>query len=411
MLLRGSIGKPGAGICPVRGHSNIQGQRTVGVAEKPELVPLDTLAALYDFEPPRDKGMDTVRTCEGILQGRVAAFIGLGGNFIRAVPDRAAMEPAWRRLKLTVQVATKLNRSHIIHGEKAFLLPCLGRIERDQQASGPQAVTVEDATGCIHASVGHAEPAGPNLLSEPKIVAELAKATLGSRSKVDWDGWVADYARIREAIARTYPEIFHDFNKHMWAPGGFHRPLLARIRRWSTPNKKANFHTPADYFRHYEEAREADEFNLITLRSNDQFNTTVYGYKDRYRDIFGTRNVLLVNPADIERLRFADGDVVDVLGDGSDGVERSVLGLRLTAYNIPERCCAGYYPECNALIPWWHHAKDSETPAAKLVRVRIRKSAATGRQPERLDGGPSVVPSGETSLEGAAVSPGQKARP
>jgi molybdopterin-dependent oxidoreductase alpha subunit len=374
VFLRGNIGKPGAGICPVRGHSNIQGQRTVGITDKPELVPLDALAALYHFEPPREKGMNTVETCEAILHGRLNAFIGLGGNFVRAAPDTATLEAAWRRQKLTVQVATKLNRSHIIHGETAFLLPCLGRIERDEQASGQQAVTVEDATGCIHASVGHAAPASPMLLSEPKIVAELAKATLGAQSKVDWDSWVADYARVREAIARTYPDIFHDFNKHMWTPGGFHRPLQARVRRWNTPNKKANFLSPKDFFEGHEAVRGANEFDLVTLRSNDQFNTTVYGHKDRYREVQGTRRILLMNPDDIGRLELREGDAVDVAGDNTDGATREIHGLRVVAYNIPPQCCAGYYPECNALIPWWHHAKGSKTPAAKLVRVRVRKA-------------------------------------
>jgi len=374
MLLRGSIGKPGAGICPVRGHSNIQGQRTVGHGHKPDFVPHDRLKSMYGFEPPHEEGLDTVGTCEAILHDRVNAFIGLGGNFIRAAPDRTPMEAAWRRIKLTVQVATKLNRSHVLHGETAFLLPCLGRIERDEQASGPQAVSVEDATGCVHASVGHAKPASPHLLSEPKIVAELAKATLGGRGTVDWDGWVADYSRIRFAIARTFPEIFHDFNKHMWAPGGFHRPLAARVRHWTTPDYKAHFAVPKDFFEQHEQVHGEDEFDLITLRSNDQFNTTVYGYKDRYRDVFGTRNVVLMNPADIERLRLQDGETVDVFGDNSDGVSRSLQGFRVMAYNIPERCCAGYYPECNALIPWWHHAKESKTPAAKLVRVTVAKA-------------------------------------
>lgn len=374
MLLRGNVGKPGVGICPVRGHSNIQGQRTVGLGEKPELVPLDTYARLYKFEPPREKGMNTVESCEAILKGGVRAFIGFGGNFIRAVPDTAAMEQAWRGVGLTVQVATKLNRIHIVHGKQAYLLPCLGRIERDEQATGPQAVTVEDATGCVHASVGHAEPTSPHLLSEPKIVAEFAKATVAGKASVDWDGWVADYSRIREAIAHTHPEIFHDFNKHMWTPGGHHRPLPARVRDWRTPNKKANFHVPNDFFEQHEEVRSEDSFDLVTLRSNDQFNTTVYGLKDRYREIFGTREVLLMNPNDIDRLGLRAADRVDVYGDDSDGHRRAVTGLQVMPYNIPERCCAGYYPECNALIPWWHHAKESKTPAAKLVRIRVCKA-------------------------------------
>jgi molybdopterin-dependent oxidoreductase alpha subunit len=336
---------------------------------------VDLLKKLYGFEPPRYEGMDTVGTCQGILEGRVNAFLGLGGNFVRAAPDRSALEAGWRRIKLTVQIATKLNRSHVLHGESAFLLPCLGRIERDEQASGPQAVTVEDATGCIHASVGHAKPASPNLLSEPKIVAELAKATLGAHSTVDWERWVADYSQIREAIARTYPEIFHDFNKHMWTPGGFHRPLAARARRWTTSDYKAHFAVPKDFFEQQERVRRDDEFDLITLRSNDQFNTTIYGYKDRYRDVFGTRNVLLMNPQDIKRLGLQEGFSVDAFGDDSDGMNRTLPGLRLMTYNIPERCCAGYYPECNGLIPWWQHAKEIKTPAGKLVKIRVKKAS------------------------------------
>lgn len=393
MFLRGNIGKPGAGVCPVRGHSNIQGQRTVGLAEKPELVPLDTYARLYGFEPPRDRGMNTVETCEAILQHRVHAFIGFGGNFVRAVPDTAAMERAWRDIGLTVQVATKLNRSHIVHGKQAYLLPCLGRIERDEQATGPQAVAIEDATGCVHASIGHAEPSSPDLLSEPKIVAELAKATVSGRSSVDWDHWVADYSRIREAIAHTHPEIFHDFNKHMWTPGGHHRPLPARVRDWKTPNRKANFHVPKDFFEQHEEVASEGAFDLITLRSNDQFNTTIYGFRDRYREVFGTRQVLLMNPNDIDRLGLRAGDRVDAHGDDRDGSRRTVAGLQVVPYNIPERCCAGYYPECNALIPWWHHAKDSKTPAAKLVRIRVRRNGDLPNAvtiPEAIS--PSLVP-------------------
>jgi len=203
LFLKGNIGKPGAGICPVRGHSNIQGQRTVGHGHKPELVPLETYERLYSFTAPRDMGLDTVGSCEAIIGGRINAFIGLGGNFLRATPDNAAMAAAWRGLELTVMVSTKLNKSHAFHGRRAYILPCLGRIERDEQANGPQAVTVEDATGCMHASVGHATPASPDLLSEPRIVAELAKATVAGKSNIDWDAWAADYSLIREALART----------------------------------------------------------------------------------------------------------------------------------------------------------------------------------------------------------------
>jgi molybdopterin-dependent oxidoreductase alpha subunit len=373
MLMRGNVGKPGAGLCPVRGHSNIQGQRTVGHGHKPALVPLDKLAQQYGFEPPREQGYDTAETCGAILNGRVKSFIGLGGNFVRAAPDTVALEAAWRRLRLTVQVGTKLNRSHLIHGEVQFLLPCLGRIEIDRQASGPQVVTVEDATACIHVSVGRDEPASEHLLSEPKIVAELAKAILPPNPKLDWDQWVADYGNIRDAIAETYPEVFHDFNERMWTPGGFHRPLAARHRKWNTKTGKANFIIPHKLIEDVGKAQDTEVLQLFTLRSNDQFNTTVYSYDDRYRGVYGTRKVLLMNRNDMMRLNVLDGETVTVTTDSGDQVPREVRGLRATAYDVPEGCCAGYYPECNPLIPWWHHAEGSKTPAAKSIPVRVHQ--------------------------------------
>ena len=373
MLMRGNVGKPGAGLCPVRGHSNIQGQRTVGHGHKPALVPLDKLAQQYGFEPPREQGYDTAETCGAILNGRVKSFIGLGGNFVRAAPDTVALETAWRRLRLTVQVGTKLNRSHLIHGEVQFLLPCLGRIEIDRQASGPQVVTVEDATACIHVSVGRDEPASEHLLSEPKIVAELAKAILPPNPKLDWDQWVADYGNIRDAIAETYPEVFHDFNERMWTPGGFHRPLAARHRKWNTKTGKANFIIPHKLIEDVGKAQDTEVLQLFTLRSNDQFNTTIYSYDDRYRGVYGTRKVLLMNRNDMMRLNVPDGETVTVTTDSGDQVPREVRGLRATAYDVPEGCCAGYYPECNPLIPWWHHAEGSKTPAAKSIPVRVHQ--------------------------------------
>ncbi|HEY1300929.1 MAG TPA: FdhF/YdeP family oxidoreductase, partial [Stellaceae bacterium] len=304
MLLRGNIGKPGAGLCPVRGHSNVQGQRTVGITEKPELAPLDKLAEQFGFAPPRDKGRNTVETCEGVLNGEVRGFIGLGGNFVRAVPEREAIEKAWRKLRLTVQIATKLNRSHLIHGEVSYLLPCLGRIELDRQASGPQAVTMEDSTACVHGSLGLQPPASAELLSEPAIVAGLAKATLAPNPKIEWDAWTGDYGLVRDAIAATYPEDFHDLSARMWTPGGFHRPLAARHREWKTKTGKANFITPKGFSEDPDTAGNGDRgvLQLITLRSNDQFNTTVYGYHDRFRGVHGTRMVVLMNRNDIDRL-------------------------------------------------------------------------------------------------------------
>jgi len=242
-LMRGNIGRPGAGICPVRGHSNVQGQRTVGITEKPDKVPGDKLKALFGIDLPKNKGVNTVEACEKILDGSVRAMVLLGGNLVRSVPEHRLIEPAWRKLRLTVQILTKLNRSALIHGEISYILPCLGRIEKDRQAGGLQAVSMEDSTGCMHGSPGQVDPASPHLLSEPKIVAELAKAAAPGRSTIPWDEWVADYGKIRDAIAATYPEIFHDFNDRLWQPGGFHRPLGARKREWKTETGKANFIT------------------------------------------------------------------------------------------------------------------------------------------------------------------------
>ncbi|RRV22912.1 FdhF/YdeP family oxidoreductase [Stutzerimonas nitrititolerans] len=380
LLLRGNMGKEGAGILPVRGHSNVQGQRTVGITEKAAQVPVDNLRRQFGFEPPSEDGVNTVEACEGILAGRIRGFIGMGGNFVRAVPDSSRIEPAWRRLRLSVQVSTKLNRSHLVTGEVSYILPCLGRTEIDRQATGEQRHTTEDSTACIRAWRGAAEPAGELLLSEPAIVARLAKAALVDNPNLDWDAWVGNYDLIREAIAETYPEIFHDFNVRMMEPGGFHRPLGASQRRWDTETGKANFINPPElaaapdteeggHERH-------DVLQMMTLRSNDQFNTTVYGYDDRFRGIHGTRAVIMMNRNDIVRLGLAEGDQIEAVTEVDDGVHRSVGPLRVTPYNIPEGCCAGYYPECNVLLPVWHHAKRSKVPAAKSIPVRLRKVIA-----------------------------------
>jgi molybdopterin-dependent oxidoreductase alpha subunit len=372
-LLRGNIGRPGAGICPVRGHSNVQGQRTVGITEQPDKVPADKLKALFGIDVPKDKGMNTVEACEGILQGSVRGMVMLGGNLVRAVPDHSLIEPAWRKLRLTVQILTKLNRSTLIHGDVSFILPCLGRIEIDKQASGPQAVSMEDSTGCMHGSRGQAKPASPHLYSEPKIIAEMAKATLPRDARVPWDDWVADYGKVRDAIAATYPDIFHDFNARMWRPGGFHRPLGARHRKWITKTGKANFVTPDSLATDIDMPEgQRDVLQLITLRSNGQFNTTIYSYDDRFRGIYGSRMVLMMNRKDIDRLGLHADDMVGLETAVDDGVHRAVNGFRIVAYDIPEGCIGGYYPECNPLIPLWHHAEKSKVPAAKSIPVRLR---------------------------------------
>jgi molybdopterin-dependent oxidoreductase alpha subunit len=372
LLMRGNIGKAGAGICPVRGHSNVQGQRTVGITEKPELVPMDRLAKQYKFEPPRERGLNTVEACEAVLEGEIKAFIMLGGNFVRAIPDRGRMEPAWRKMRLTVNIATKLNRSHLMPGEISYILPVIGRIEIDEQGSGRQSTSMEDSTGCIHGSRGVRTPASPHLISEIRLVAELAKASLPPNDNTPWDDWANDYALIRKSIGQTYPEIFFDYEKRMWAPGGFQRPLPARHRDWKTKNKKANFITP-EYLDEDPDMPGCgpDTLRMITLRSNDQFNTTVYGYDDRFRGIKGTRDVLLMNAGDIARLGLDAGCKVRVETISRDYILRELEGLMIVPYDIPPGCVGAYYPEANVLLPLWHHAVGSKTPAAKSIPVAV----------------------------------------
>jgi len=371
LLMRGNIGKPGAGPTPVRGHSNVQGQRTVGITEKTELVPVELIEKQYAFTAPREKGLDTVESCRGVIDGSVKAFVALGGNFLRAVPETAAMEEAWPRLRLSVQIATKLNRNHLFPGAVTYLLPCLGRIEQDVQASGPQVVTVEDSTGCIHASRGKATPASEHLLSEPAIVAGIATHLLPPNPRLDWTAWVADYARIRDAIELTYPEPFKDFNDRLFQPGGFWKGNKASERIWLTNSGKAEFFAPTGLsVTGFDEAD--GRYRLMTLRSNDQFNTTIYGYHDRFRGVKGTRDILFMNANDIARDGFHAGQIVTLESDAQDGRRRVREGLIVMPYSIPEGCLGAYYPECNVLIPVEHHAEQSHVPAGKTVPVRIR---------------------------------------
>jgi molybdopterin-dependent oxidoreductase alpha subunit len=371
LLMRGNIGKPGAGPTPVRGHSNVQGQRTVGITEKTELVPVDRIEKQYGFTAPREKGLDTVESCRGVIDGSVKAFVALGGNFLRAVPETEAMEEAWPRLRLSVQIATKLNRNHLFPGAVTYLLPCLGRIEQDVQASGPQAVSTEDSTSCIHGSRGKAEPASEHLLSEPAIVAGIAKAILPANPKLDWDTWVADYATIRNAIEETYPEPFRDFNARLFQPGGFWKGNKASERIWLTRSGKAEFLAPTGLSAAGFDDAEG-RYRLMTLRSNDQFNTTIYGYHDRFRGVKNTRDILFMNAKDIARAGLSEGQVVALQSDAGDGKRRVREGLIVMPYSIPEGCLGAYYPECNVLMPLEHHAEESHVPAAKTVPVRIR---------------------------------------
>jgi molybdopterin-dependent oxidoreductase alpha subunit len=373
LLLRGNIGKPGAGISPIRGHSNVQGQRTVGISEKTKLVPLDKLQELYDFNPPREDGLTTVDACQAILDRKVKAFVGLGGNFLRAIPERDLMESGWQRLRLSVQIATKLNRSHVVPADVTYLLPSLGRIEIDEQATGPQAVSVEDSTACIHGSRGQREPVSPLAYSEPAIIAGIAKATLATNAKVDWDSWVGDYSLVRDAIERTYPDQFKDFNKRMFRPGGFARPLGASKRVWKTKTGKANFTVP----KHLSANEPANgAFQLITLRADGQFNTTIYNESDRFRGVYDSRMVVFVNPADMLALGIAEGDRVTLEAEAHDNVCRRLPGLQVVPYDIPRNSIAGYYPECNVLIPLAHYAEEAKVPAAKSIPVRVIRSGA-----------------------------------
>ncbi|PDH65351.1 MAG: formate dehydrogenase [Sphingomonadaceae bacterium MED-G03] len=371
LAMRGNLGREGAGISPVRGHSNVQGQRTVGISEKPELVPYDKLRALFHFDPPPDKGMATVEACEGIIDGSVKAFIGLGGNFVRAIPEQTKMEEAWQGMRLTVQIATKLNRSHLINGKVAYLLPCLGRSEEDVQASGPQTVTMEDSLSMIHGSVGKRKPASAHLRSEMAIVAGMAKATLAPHPKLKWDEWVGDYALVRDLIEATYPDKFERFNARMFTPGGFYKGNAARERIWKTESGKVEITQP-DGLNACGFADAPGRYRLITLRSNDQFNTTIYGFSDRMRGIEGTRDVLLINRDEMAKAGLREGQVVALQTDAEDGVEREVGGLTVTPFDLPPGCVGAYYPEVNPLVPLSHHDQLSKTPAYKSVPVRIR---------------------------------------
>jgi molybdopterin-dependent oxidoreductase alpha subunit len=370
LLLRGNIGRPGAGCCPVRGHSNVQGQRTVGVAEKAHLVPLDKIDSLFGITSPRDDGMTIVDAVEGLIEGKVRAFISLGGNLLRAVPDQKRMEAAWAAQDLTVMISTKLNRSHLFPGKHAYILPCLGRYEVDRQAGGDQSVTTEDSFSMINGSIGSRAPVSAFVMSELAIVAGIAKATLASNPKLKWEEWTADYGLVRDLIEATYPDDFRDFNKRMYDAGGFYRGNEAHERIWKTESGKAVF-TTAGQLNSLGFKDAPGRYRLITLRSNDQFNTTIYGYSDRFRGIEGTRDVLLMNANDIATAGLENGQIVRMITDVDDGTYRELGGLALTAYQIPRGTVASYYPECNVLIPITLHDEMSKTPASKSVPVRI----------------------------------------
>ncbi|SNB62424.1 oxidoreductase alpha (molybdopterin) subunit [Arboricoccus pini] len=377
LMLRGNLGKPGAGCCPVRGHSNVQGDRTVGIYEKPKGPFLDGLQRTFGFVPPRDWGHDVVEAIEAMVEGHSKAFIGLGGNFLLAAPDTEVTAKAMRGLDLTVQIATKLNRGHLVHGKVSLLLPCLGRTEMDYQASGPQSVTVEDSMSCVHASAGRNFPASRHLRSEVSIICGMAKATLPASLGIDWDGFTANYDRIRDAIESTMPDLFAGYNAKIRQPGGFRLYSPVDHRIWKTPNGKANFIVHDGIVEDDMPDNDTSVLNLTTIRSHDQYNTTIYGLDDRYRGVFGQRMVVFVNKADRERLGFAEGAMVAMRTVSPDGQERRVGGFRLVDYDIPAGCAAAYYPETNPLVPLHRRALQSNTPTSKSVPVVLEAWTGT----------------------------------
>src|SRR5947209_7915351 len=369
LLLRGQIGKPGAGACPVRGHSNVQGDRTVGIWERPTETFLNSLSKEFKFEPPRSYGFDTVESIKAMHDGRAKIFFALGGNFLSATPDTEYTAEALSRCRLTVHVSTKLNRAHLITGEQALVLPCLGRTESDVQSGGPQFVSCENSMGVVQASHGSLEPASPHLLSEPMIVARLAAATLGKRSSVDWLKLAGDYDLIRSSIERTIPG-FEDYNRRVREPCGFYLPNGARERRFKTSTGKAHF-TVHPLPRH---ELESGQFLMMTMRSHDQFNTTIYGLDDRYRGIRNGRRVVFLNPDDMEEQGLIQGQLVDLISH-FQGEERTAHSFVVVPYSIPRRCAATYFPEANVLVPLGSVAEKSNTPASKSVVISLRPSS------------------------------------
>lgn len=369
LLCKGSIGKTGAGICPVRGHSNVQGDRTVGVWDKlkPELG--DRLRDYFNFEPPREDGYDVVKSIKAMTEGKAKVFFGMGGNFLSATPDTVYTARGLRKCRLTVHVSTKLNRSHLVHGESALILPCLGRTEVDMQAEGEQFVSCENSMGVVQMSKGVLEPASPELRSECAIVAGIAKASLGERSTVDWDRMIANYDHIRDAIAACVTG-FERYNEKVRDAAGFYLPNGPRNRRFDTDDGKAHFSvsplsgaTPPE-----------GQFLMTTVRSHDQYNTTIYGMHDRYRGIHNERRIVMVNPEDMAANNWSAGEVVDLYSE-YDGEVREARTFQLVPYPIPRRNVATYFPEANSLVPITRTARGSNTPISKSVVIKIEKVA------------------------------------
>ena len=377
MFLRGNVGRPGTGLCPVRGHSNVQGDRTVGINEKPAKPFLDALEKEFGTSMPRRAGHNVFTAIAAMREGSAQAFIGLGGNFVRATPDTPLVVAAMRKLKLTVNIATKLNHSHLAPGEVSYVLPCLGRTEIDRNDKGTaQIVTVEDSMSMVHGSGGINKPASVELKSEVGILAGIAAATIGSKV-VDWAGLSQNYDRIRDLISRTIPG-FHGYNERVRRPRGFRLYNAVEHRVWQTHSQKANFASPAlpSETEHQHALAHDGMFALQTFRSHDQYNTTVYGLDDRYRGIYGERQVIFVNPEDLAEIGAEAGERVDVIGRFDDGITRVAENFRVVPYDLPRGSVAGYYPELNVLVPATKAGEKSDTPTSKSVLVSFRTTAA-----------------------------------
>ncbi|WP_309076294.1 FdhF/YdeP family oxidoreductase [Paenarthrobacter sp.] len=372
LLLRGNIGKPGAGPCPIRGHSNVQGDRTMGIWEKMPPRFLEAIEQEFGFATPRNPGVDAVDSIRGMRDGRIKVLIALGGNLVHAISDTKVAEAAVRKTRLSVQISTKLNRSHVVVGEQALILPTLGRTEIDRQGGVAQFVTVEDTVCAVHRSVGPLEPIAPNVLSEVAIVSRMAHSVLGDKVPVDWAGLGRNYDAIRDHISRVVPG-FEDFNARIREKDGFVLPHGPRdSRTFPTATGKAMFSVNELETITIPKGR----LLLQTIRSHDQFNTTTYAMNDRYRGIKKGRMVLLVNPSDLAGLGFEDGAYVDVHSEADDGVDRVLSQLRLVAYPSARGCAAAYYPEANVLVPLDSTAEESNTPASKSVIIRLEPAAA-----------------------------------
>ena len=370
LLMRGHFGKPGTGISPVRGHSNVQGQRTVGIGEKSSHMPADKLKEYFDIDAPTKDGLNAGDACDALLAGRVKAMVQLGGNLVRALPDRERMEAAWPSLDLSLNISTKLNRSHLAPGKETYILPCLSRVDADIHDGKPRTITIEDSLSHIHASTGEAEPASTELRSEVEIVAALAEATLPPHPKRPWSEWAKDYGLIRDAVARTFPYDFADFNDRLSEPGGFYRRNPVRDLVWKTDSGKASFTTPTTLSA-LAEAPGEGVFTLVTLRAQGQFNTTVYSYSDQLRGLGGARDIVLLNREEMERHNLTEGQKITLVCAIDDGHDRRVSDLKVIPYDMPMGCIGGYFPELNALVPLSLYEKNSRTPAYKGTPVRI----------------------------------------